>query len=32
MVSGIPFMTGFGMEEAMQEIKDMLFPDGAETE
>jgi PTS system galactitol-specific IIB component len=28
MVSGIPFMTGFGMEEAMQEIKDILFPEG----
>lgn len=31
-VSGIPFMTGFGMEVAMQEIKDILFPDGTETE
>ncbi len=32
MVSGIPFMTGFGMDEAMQEIKDMWFPDGTATE
>jgi len=31
-VSGIPFMTGFGMEAAMQEIKDILFPDGTEAE
>lgn len=27
MVSGIPFMTGFGMEEAMAEIKTILFPE-----
>lgn len=27
MVSGIPFMTGFGMDEAMAEIKKILFPD-----
>jgi len=27
MVSGIPFMTGFGMEEAMAEIKKILFPE-----
>ena len=29
-VSGIPFMTGFGMEAAMEEIKEVLFPDGVE--
>jgi PTS system galactitol-specific IIB component len=29
MVSGIPFMTGFGMDEAMAEIKKLLFPEGA---
>lgn len=28
MVSGIPFMTGFGMEPAMEEIKRILYPDG----
>lgn len=29
MVSGIPFMTGFGMEKAMEEIKRILYPEGS---
>lgn len=27
VVSGIPFMSGFGMDEAMEEIKSILFPE-----
>lgn len=30
MMSGIPFMTGFGMEAAMEELKKLLYPDGVE--
>jgi len=30
MMSGIPFMTGFGMEAAMEELKKLLYPDGVD--